>query len=83
MTIIRNKGTIIYVTKVTDSIKSYQGQADASSGPLLPEEALEAGAQAVYDWRSLGGFEALGSYDLVRRVLAATEAARPKGQRTT
>jgi len=35
----------------------------------LSPQALEAGAQTAYEWRTLGGWEGLGSYDLVRRVV--------------
>lgn len=57
---------------------SPEGQASANQQLFcgeLSEGALEAGALAVSDWRSLGGFELLGACDLVRRVCAAVRQA--------
>ena len=53
------------------------GGAHLTEAPVLTDAQLEAGARAVSVWRSLGGFEYLGSYDLVRRVVGAVlEAAQ-------
>ena len=57
---------------------SQNGQAGATIDEVsgrdcvteLSDEALEAGVRAVSEWRSLGGFEYLGSVELVLRVVA-------------
>lgn len=60
--------------------KPGQAGATTSASFELSDAEVEAGARAVSEWRSLGGFEHLGTYDLVRRIaVAVQEAGRSKG----
>ena len=53
----------------------YSGQGGALEEVEITSEALEAGARAFSEWRSLSGEEDLGSYELVRRVVRAVLGA--------
>ena len=48
----------------------------------LPYEALEASARSISEWRSLGDFEGLGSYDLSRRVFVSILEALKQGTKS-